>query len=159
MLITVLLVIVGTSGCASGRNTVTGRITPAHFEFKTVNKVPEDDEEPGGWQAVCIHARITQGDSGATYVCKFEVGVPLRNESQGDISIEAAQQGSADMANRAIRAVLSEADPTEMLYTLCKEFKTLYRLMLKEKIHGAEVRECKLKGIKTIHFNIPYHCD
>lgn len=33
LVIVFLLLISGLTGCATGRNTVTGRITPAHFEF------------------------------------------------------------------------------------------------------------------------------
>jgi hypothetical protein len=87
----VLLLIAVLLGCARGVNTVTGVITPAHFRFKTVVEISKRNKQrPDGWQAVCIHARITEGDSGATDVCKFEVGLPLRNEDQGDISLELA---------------------------------------------------------------------
>lgn len=150
----------GLTGCATGRNTVTGRITPEHFEFTTiVGDDPEEPGEPHGWRAVCIHARITMGDSGATSVCKFEVGMLLMNGTQGRISLEKAQQASADMANRAMYMVLSEAHPSTAHYKLCRDFRTLYRFMLKEKIDGADVGECVRKNIKTIHFKDPYHCD
>jgi hypothetical protein len=148
----------GLTGCATGRNTVTGRITPAYFEFTQTVKKSGPKNEPGGWRAVCIHARITMGDSGATYVCKFEVGTPLRNRDQGEISLQDAQDAAAAMANRAMYKILSEADQGEMLFTHCNNFKTLYNLMLKEKLHGAEVGACMSKDVKTIHFNEPYYC-
>jgi len=149
----------GLTGCAMGRNTVTGRITPAYFEFTQIVKKSGPKSEAGGWRAVCIHARITMGDSGATYVCKFEVGMPLRNGRQGEISLQDAQDAAATMANRAMYKILSEADQGEMLFTHCNNFKALYSLMLKEKIHGAEVGACMSKDVKTIHFNEPYYCD
>ncbi|WP_375769406.1 DUF2381 family protein [Archangium gephyra] len=149
----------GLTGCATGRNTVTGRITPAYFEFTTVVEKSGPEDEPGGWRAVCIHARITMGESGATHICKFEVGMPLHNEHQGEISLQDAQDAAAAMANRAMYKILSEAAQGEMLFTHCKNFKTLYNLMLKEKIYGAEVGACMRKGVKTVHFNEPYHCD
>lgn len=150
----------GLTGCATGRNTVTGRITPEHFEFTTiVGDDPEEPGEPHGWRAVCIHARITMGDSGATSICKFEVGMPLQNGKQGMISREQAQEASANMANRAMYKILSEAHPGTGHYKLCRDFKTLYNLMLKEKIQGAEAGECWRKNIKTIHFAEPYYCD
>ncbi len=147
----------GLSGCASGRNIVVGRITPEHFEFTTV--VEEDPGEPSGWRAVCIHARITQGDSGATTACKFEVGLPLCTQRKGRISLEDAQDAAAEMANRAVYRVLSEAHPGTMLATLCRDFKKLYGLMLDEKLKGAKVGECMTRGVKVVHFNVPYHCD
>jgi hypothetical protein len=149
----------GLTGCVTGRNTVTGEITPAHFEFTQTVKKSGPNNEPGGWRAVCIHARITMGDSGATYVCKFEVGTPLRNGDQGEISLLYAQHAAAAMANRAMYKILSEADQGEMLFTHCKDFKTLYNLMLKEKIYGSEVSACISEDVKIIHFNEPYHCD
>ncbi|REG30865.1 hypothetical protein ATI61_106335 [Archangium gephyra] len=149
----------GLTGCATGRNTVTGRITPAYFEFTKVVEKSGPEDEPGGWWAVCIHARITMGDSGATSVCKFEVGLPVRNDAQGEISLADAQEAAANMANRAMYKILSEAHPSEMLGTHCRNFKELYVLMLDEKIKGARVRQCMMQGVKTVHFNEPYHCD
>jgi hypothetical protein len=153
------VLLAGLTGCATGRNTVTGSITPGHFEFEQVVRKKGRKTEAGGWWAVCIHARITEGDSGATSICKFEVGMPAHNEAQGEISLEKAQEAAATMANRAMYKVLSEANPGTMLGTLCAPFKTLYRLMLREKIYGAEVSECVSKGAKTVHFNESYHCD
>jgi hypothetical protein len=64
LLVVMCLGLAGASGCASGLNRVTGNlITPEHFKFK--EDVPEDNLEPSGWRAVCIHALIKQGDSGA----------------------------------------------------------------------------------------------
>ena len=78
---------------------------------------------------------------------------------QGRISLEEAQRAAAEMANRAIYRVLSDAHPSTMLFTLCGNFKDLYRLMLKEKIQGAELGECRTRGLKVVHFDAPYHCD
>lgn len=138
-------------GCTD-RNSVVGRITPEHFWFTTT--VDESEAQPGGWRAVCIHARITEGDSGATSVCKFEVGLPLRN-GQREISLRTAQRDAAEMANRAAYRVLSNTRHGEMMFTLCSEFKTLYGLMLKEKHRGAKVGACVSKGIETVPFDIP----
>lgn len=142
------------SGCVHERNSVDGRITPAHFHFKTVVAV-DSKTQPDGWRAVCIQARITQGDSGATDVCKFEVGLPIRNGDQGDIPLEVAQWSSADTANRAAHTVLEEAQPGEMIAVLCIQFKRKYERMLKEEISGARVSECRTEGIETVHFDIP----
>lgn len=139
------------SGCTD-RNSVVGRITPEHFWFKTT--VEKSDAQPGGWRAVCIHARITEGDSGATTVCKFEVGLPLRN-GQNEIPLWVARQDAAEMANRAAYKVLSNAPRGEMMFTLCNDFKILYGLMLNEKHIGARVSACVSEGIETVLFDIP----
>lgn len=145
------------TGCSHGRpplNPVTGRITPQHFRFTTTVKPPRNKAEAGGWRAVCIHAQITQGDSGATTVCKFEVGVPIRTSLQGDIPLEDAQEAAADMANRAAFRVLSEAHPGDMLSVLCSRFKDSYEPMLREKLKGSRVGECRSQGIETVPFGI-----
>ena len=149
----------GLTGCANGRNTVTGRIHPEHFDFTSIVKKSGPKGEPAGWWAVCIHALVKQGDSDAKSICKFEVGMPQRNAVQGDISLETAQESAAEMANHAAYKVLSEAHPATMHFTLCDDFKKLYRRMLNEKVPGARVGMCETKGIKTVHFNVPYHCD
>ncbi len=105
--------------------------------------------------AVCIHARITEGDSGATDLCKFEVGLPLRNEEQGDVPEEMAQQVAARTANRAAHTVLAEARQGEMIAVLCLRFKDRYERMLKEEIDGARVSQCETEGIETVYFDIP----
>jgi hypothetical protein len=133
-----------------------GRITPEHFKFTTVIKPRKTD--PYEWRAVCIHARITHGDSGATDVCKFEVGLPIYNELQREIPLEVAQQTAAELANRASYYVLSHASPGEMLAVLCNNFKGVYEELLREWIKGARVGKCVTQGIETAHFGIPDDC-
>lgn len=137
-----------------GRNPVIGVITPEHFRFRVAVSDDDPREPSGGWRAVCIHAQINHGDSGAKTVCKFEVGVPLRTQSEGEISLEEAQFAAASMANRAARTVLSEAHPGEMFAVLCKRFRDAYQPMLRTKIAGALVSECATEGIETIPFGI-----
>jgi hypothetical protein len=144
------------TGCTHGANPVVGRITPEHFKFTTVIKPRKAD--PYGWRAVCIHARITHGDSGATNVCKFEVGLPIYNEKQGEIPLEVAQQTAAELANRASYSVLSRSHPGEMMAVLCNDFKKVYEEMLREWIKGARVGKCLTQGIETVHFGIPDDC-
>jgi hypothetical protein len=153
-----LWISMGLAGCVHERNTVDGRITPGHFRFKTVVAV-NSKTQPDGWRAVCIQARITEGDSGATDVCKFEVGLPIRNGAQGDIPLEVAQWSSADTANRAAHTVLQEAQTGEMIAVLCIQFKREYERRLKEEISGARVSECRTEGIETVHFDIPGRID
>lgn len=153
-LVAMLLSLAGASGCASnGLNRVTGNlITPEHFRFK--EDVPEDSLEPSGWRAVCIHALIKQGDSRAWEVCKFEVGMPLR-DSEGRIPLRMAQEIAAAQANRAAYFILAGAHPGEMLAVLCNRYKKLYEERLKEMIPGSRVSACR-KGVEVVHFDVPY---
>ncbi|ADO67851.1 uncharacterized protein STAUR_0042 [Stigmatella aurantiaca DW4/3-1] len=88
-------------------------------------------------------------------MCKFEVGVPIQNEQQGTISLKYAQQVSAQTANRAAYAVLSEAHSGEMLAVLCIDFKEEYRRALGEQVSGSRVSECVTAGIETVYFDLP----
>ncbi len=142
------------AGCVHGRNTVAGHITPEHFRFTTVVAV-DSRTLPDGWRAVCISARITEGDSGATDICKFEVGLPMRTGQQGDISLSEAQWLSAEMANQAAQSILAEARPGEMIAVHCIQFKRRYERLLKEEIAGARVSECRTPAIETVPFDIP----
>jgi hypothetical protein len=136
------------------RNAVVGVITPEYFRFR-VTVADNDRALPsGGWRAVCIHALIKHGDSDAKTVCKFEVGVPLRTEKDGEVPLEQAQFAAASMANRAAREVLSEAHPREMFAVLCNRFRDVYKLMLETQIPGARVGVCRTAGIETVLFGI-----
>ncbi len=150
-----LLCVCGGLSCAkgaSGPNAVDGVIYPEHFRFR--DTVPDNDQqEPGGgWRAVCIHAQITHGNSDAKTLCKFEVGIPLRTEDDGEISLEEAQFVAAAMANRAVRDVLSRAHPGDMYIVLCQDFIRTYDAMLRAKYKGSRVSACYSKGIETVPF-------
>ncbi|MCY1023204.1 hypothetical protein [Pyxidicoccus sp. MSG2] len=110
---------------------------------------------PDGWRAVCINARVTEGDSGATDVCKFEVGLPLRNGQQGDIPLMEARWLSAELANQAAQWVLAAARPGEMIAVHCIQFRRRYERLLKDEIAGARVSECRTPGIETVRFDTP----
>src|ERR1044072_3214689 len=81
-------------------NIVVGQITPRYFDFKTIIDAPGN--EIGGWRAVCIHASISNGNTGATASCKFEVGMPLPTLVQGTISLSDARGYAAGCANLAM---------------------------------------------------------
>jgi len=146
---------IGNAGCTHGRNLVIGRITPEHFRFKTVVAVDTSEIQPDGWRAVCIHARITEGDSGATDVCKFEVGVPMQNAKQGEIHLEVVQQTAADLANAVAHGILSKARQGEMIAVLCRRFKNEYGHLLRERFAGSRVSECGTRGLQPVYFDIP----
>lgn len=135
-----------------GCNATSGRITPAHFKFRQV--VKKSGADASGWRAVCINARFTHGNTGLKGVCKFEVGVPLRNTQQGEIPLETAQEEAAKWANRAAHMVMAEAKPEDLTGPLCYKFKTLYRLMLSEAVHGAQVSDCVTRGVDTVPFDV-----
>lgn len=145
----------GEAGCSHGRGLVTGRITPEHFRFKTVVAVDTRRTQPDGWRAVCIHARITEGDSRATDLCKFEVGVPIRNTHQKEVPLWIAQQIAAVVANEAAHSVLSKAQRGEMIGVLCRRFKLRYQELLQEEISGARVSQCEITGLEIVYFDIP----
>jgi len=152
-----LVLAVGLSGCSHGQpplNSVDGYIGPEYFRFREIVKAPRNADKPGGWRAVCIHAQINSGDSGATTVCKFEVGVPIRPKDQGEIRLEEAQFAAAAMANRAARDVLGSAHPGTMLAELCNRFKQTYELMLNTKFSGAKVGACMTEGTETVLFGV-----
>lgn len=86
-------------------------------------------------------------------MCKFEVGVPIRN-LEGEILLEEAQATASDMANRAAFRVLSEAHPGDMLAELCGRFKVTYEFMLKESFKGSRVGECRSLGVETVPFGV-----
>ncbi|MFP2931402.1 hypothetical protein ACLESO_40695 [Pyxidicoccus sp. 3LG] len=156
MLATALLTgALGQSACAHGRGVVIGRITPEYFRFKTVVAVDANAFQPDGWRAVCIHARIMEGDSGATDVCKFEVGVPIRNTQQREVPLEVAQQAVAHLANTAAHEVLSNAQRGELIAVLCRRFKLKYEHLLREHIAGGRVSECRTRGLEPVYFDIP----
>lgn len=138
----------------AGPNPVIGVITPEYFRFREIVQDDDPEQDGGGWRAVCIHAQIKQGTSGAKTVCKFEVGLPIRTREQGEIPLEEAQFAAASMANRAVRDVLSRAHAGEMLAVLCDDFKATYQAMLSAKYAGARVRACRTAGIETVPFGI-----
>ena len=145
---------VGCTGRQQGPNPVVGVITPEYFRFRETVPDNEPEQKGGGWRAVCIHAQLKHGTSGAKTVCKFEVGRPLRTSEHGVIPLEAAQFAAASMANRAVRDVLSRSHPGEMLAVLCEDFKTTYEVMLRAKYEGARVSACRTTGIETVPFGI-----
>ncbi len=152
-----LVVVIGLLGCTHGQppfNPVDGYITPEYFRFREIVGAPRSADKPGGWRAVCIHAQIRHGNSGATTVCKFEVGVPIRTKDQGEIRLEDAQLFAAAMANRAAREVLGQADPGAMHAELCNRFKQTYELMLNTKFSGAKVGACMTEGTVTVPFGV-----
>jgi len=129
-------------GCTG--NVVDGRIRPEHFKFKTVTRVSPGG---GGWRAVCIRARIKNGNTGSSGLCAFEVGLPiLPGGAQEELSLTFSQVLAADLANTAARAVLSSLPPETMFAAACNAFKAQYDALMKAAVAGAKVSAC---GVRT----------
>jgi len=134
-----------------GPNTVTGQITPAHFRFQTT--VPDDGKDEGaGWRAVCIHATMKNAITGASVICKFEVGTPLRN-LHGRVKLEHAQEVAAETANASAHAVLSRYPPEAPLGPACLEFREAMESLLRKRIDGCRVGACVTPGLTPVHFD------
>ncbi len=145
----------GPWGCASagpGPNRVIGHITPAHFRFKSITR---KDKSPSGWRAVCIRALMRNANTGDTSYCLFEVGVPILNEFQGEVSLKEAKRVCAEQANQAAVEVMSQVSPGEMTAVVCKKFQGRYHVLLGRKIIGAKVSACTTEGVETVLFNTP----
>ncbi|MFP2926849.1 hypothetical protein ACLESO_16945 [Pyxidicoccus sp. 3LG] len=154
----VVLLLVGAGGCSSagggraGANFVTGRISPAYFQFQ---QTVASDREPSGWWAVCIHATMRNGTTGEAGICKFEVGLPVRSSSEGLIDVDDARHVAAARANHAAYEVLSQAGAGEMLASLCLKFRARYQLLLREVYMKALVSACVSRQLTPVIFNIP----
>jgi hypothetical protein len=74
------LLFLALSGCTgpTGVTIVTGLIEPRHIRFVTVLK-PEL-RGAGGWQAACIHIRITRSVTEESVLCRFGIEMPVRNK-------------------------------------------------------------------------------
>ncbi len=88
-------------------------------------------------------------------MCKFEVGVPIRNTQQREVPLEVAQQVATYLANTAAHEILAKAQRGEMIAILCRRFKNKYDHLLREHIAGARVSECRTLGLEPIYFDIP----
>ncbi len=92
-------------------------------------------------------------------MCKFEVGVPIRNTQQREVPLEAAQQVATYLANTAAQDILSKAQRGEMIAILCLRFKKQYENLLREHIAGDRVSDCRTRGLEPVYFDIPLKGD
>ena len=117
-----------------GGNVVTGAITPAHFNFQTV--VPLTGTEPGGWKAALIYATMRNGETGETFSCRFEVGVPIRS-LDGNVSDADAKVAAAAAANAAAYTILSR--PGVVVGAACAPFRAEMQALMGLRIRGTRV--------------------
>jgi hypothetical protein len=95
---------------------------------------------------------MTDGNTGVSIVCDFEVGIPGRTEQMPDISLQLAQRVSATVANDAAYIVLSQPGAGEMLGVACKEFRDLYARMMSVAIPGSRVQKCYDSRLEPVPF-------
>lgn len=144
-----LIVAISLVSCTDGKmgtNVPSGTLIPASaFKFADVVSAPKN--KPGGWRAVCIHARAGQTlktpnmwDVDSSVVCRIEVGVPIHNDNQGFIPREDAQEVAAMVANESAYAVLLTRKGISS--SICREIITTMNIALKEIIEGSRVNQC-----------------
>jgi hypothetical protein len=137
------------SGCAlRGRRTrtiVTGKIEPRQIHYVTT--VEHTGNEPGGWRATCIHINIQRKNTGESFLCRFGVEVPIRN-NDGPVSLPLAQRITAKRTDEAARLVFGSATPESPLGMLCQTLKSTLKPLLSASIGGTRVNtECHEKTI------------
>lgn len=92
---------------------------------------------PEGWQAACVRVRLTNVNTGLNMICQFEIGMPLRTHEGMEISTALAQRVSAEQANLAAYAVLSQALLPGMA---CEKFKVILKESMPRAIAGTRVK-------------------
>ncbi|MFP2907575.1 hypothetical protein ACLESD_21505 [Pyxidicoccus sp. 3LFB2] len=124
------------AGCAGPPTTtiVTGMVEPKQIRFVTV--VKPDAHGVGGWQAACIHVRITRSGTEESFLCRFGIEMPVRN-SEGPVSVSLAQRVAADRINETAHLVLGSATPATPLGMLCETFKSVLAPRVAASIAGA----------------------
>ncbi|RKH14263.1 hypothetical protein D7V97_03530 [Corallococcus sp. CA053C] len=118
------------------RTFVTGRIEPRQIRFVTIVETPPG--EVGGWQAACIHIRISRDNTGESIVCKFGVETPLHTQ-EGPVSASLAQRIAADRINEATHSIFGAATLESPLGMLCESLKATLRTTVPASIVGAKV--------------------
>jgi hypothetical protein len=129
---------------------VAGEITPEHFDFHDVIPHTGPEDEPGGWQEACIHARMRNFKTGQSAVCNFQTGVPIVAKMKGRILKRDVQVVAARAANRAARTILGGGTPPGIA---CSPFrKIMTKLMKDDGIPGANIKPCDGK-VPPIYFD------
>ena len=109
-------------------------VEPKQIRFVTV--VKPDLQRAGGWQAACIHVRLTRSGTEDSFLCRFGIEMPVQN-SEGPISLSLAQRVAADRINESAHWVLGSATPASPLGLLCESFKGMLAPRVAASIAGA----------------------
>ncbi len=129
-----------------------GLITPSHFLFRELIPIRPGDGEPAGWRAAAVEATMSKDVGGAPYgavVCRFEVGVPLKNHL-GFVGERYAQIEAATAANAAAYAVLSSGTPPSAATVVL--FRQTMERLLSVPISGARVSSIIHHDLPISHF-------
>ncbi|MFP2932825.1 hypothetical protein ACLESO_48310 [Pyxidicoccus sp. 3LG] len=130
------LVMVAVHGCvgAPTATIVTGGIEPRQIHFVTV--IQAEPQKVGGWQAACIHIRITRSGTEESILCRFGIEMPVQN-SDGPVSVPLAQRVTADRINESAHQVLGPATPASPLGMLCEALKSALAPKMAASLAGA----------------------
>ena len=93
------------------------------------------------------------GASGAKVICQFEVGIPIKTETDGWIAVREARQIAAITANAVAHTLLSRPGAGAMLGPACIEFRELLDTALRKAIHGSRVRSICDPRLKPVVFD------
>lgn len=141
------------SGCSGGGWIPTSQysgtyISPAHFQFATIVEPNDVAYYGGGWRAVCIRARVSQGvqQGGAQTTtsmatCDLEFGVPIRRKNGSWISKPYAQRQAAAAANKAGRMTVTTS--AGITSHTCELIRRRAHTFLRRTIPGATVTRCE----------------
>lgn len=125
-------------GCVGPPTTtiVTGMVEPKQIRFVTVTQA--EPGATGGWQAACIHVRMTRSGTEVSFVCRFGIEMPVQN-NEGPISVALAQRVAADRINEAAHWILGSATPASPLGILCETFKRTLAPRVAASLAGAKM--------------------
>jgi hypothetical protein len=141
----VLFAVLVQLGCGTSYH---GSVPPRIFQFKTV--VQHDGHGTGGWkvaQVIIMLARLSEYFP-AKSTCSVQVGVPVVN-GLGPVSDDLAQVQSSRAAHEAGRDVLAGSLPSAMM---CKRFRELMEVWLKQPIPGAKVTNFTRNDVPRTRF-------
>ncbi|XXY18787.1 hypothetical protein WME88_03935 [Sorangium sp. So ce216] len=113
--------------------------SPTIIKFVTII---EDDgtRTPGGWQEASVDFKIKRWVDiyPEFWSCQMTIGVPLRNEKQGNITAEMAAVISAKVASTASRKIMkSNMHVPQGIY--CFKFTEEMKVRMPEAVSGARV--------------------
>jgi len=146
-------ILLGCTYTRGERNVVTGWITPDYFLFQEIVPLRNGDEV-GGWRVACVRATMRDGESTAKIVCEIEVGIPIRTEAEGWISVNLARELAALTANQIAYEVLSERGAGSMLGLACERFKQGFSSLFEMRLPGSRVRRQCDPRLKPVTFDV-----
>lgn len=126
------------------------RITPDYFQFSTIVEAGDEPYFGGGWRAVCIRARVSQGvydyrqkqeRMAAQSECDLEFGAPILLASGRRVSLREARRDAAHAANAAAESVITTT--RRITSQTCDRIKRRADKIFNELIPGSRVSRCE----------------